>query len=308
MKIIYTFLFYLFGLSLSAQKINGKIHDKQTNEGFEYVHVFIIDPVDASIISYTTTDFDGYFHINEFLQPLKSTQYQIKIADTYLPDTSFIFENDSSFRWLSLDPLKTVDWVTVQYDNNGRVNHVFNMDYDEWVHSSYKTYVDSATAKRQRINDSIDLAYTLEWANWEKEYHRIDSLNKVSQLEHHVGPPPPSPIEHEVFIYMGIDLVMSRPSRGWENWLDQLLKIRGLTPLLKKHRSFYIAFTMEKTEISGNEVEIFNSNGRIIKLPQKALTNIKDTQPEYWELGLRNGRLFTFNRSIQYRMHFIYQE
>lgn len=288
--------------------MNGKIHDKQTNEGFDHVHVFIIDPVDSSILSYTTTDFDGYFHVNELIQPLKSKQYQIKIADTYLPDTSFIFDNDGSFRWLSLDPLKAVDWVTVQYNNNGRVKHGFNLGYDEWVYSSYKTYVDSATAKSQRINDSIDLAYSIEWANWEKENHRIDSLNKISHAEYHIGPPPPSPVEHEVYVYSEIDLVMSNPAKGWENWLDQLLKIPGLKPILKSHRSFYVEFRMEKFQISDDQVEIFNSNGRLIKLPKKVFTDIKDTQPENWELGKRNGRLFTFVPSIKYRIHFIFQE
>lgn len=307
MKIIYTFLFYVFALSLSSQRINGKLHDKQTNDGFEYVHVFIVDPVDASIISYTTTDFDGYFHINEFLQPLKSKQYQIKIADTYLPDTSFIFENDNSFRWLVLDPLKAVDWVTVQYNNIGRVNYSINLDFDEWVYSSYANYVDSATAKLQRFNDSLDLAESIEWDQWEKESSRIDSLNKISEIDYEIGPPPAS-IYHEVAIYDQINLVMSSPSKGWENWLDRLLKIPGLKPVLRSHRSFYLEFTMEKMEISGNPVEIFNSNGKMIKLPKNVFTGIRDSQPEYWELGVRNGRLFTFNRFIKYRIHFIYQE
>lgn len=299
-------LFMLLGRA-SSQGFNGIIVDKRTSAELTQVHVFLIDPVDSMVIGYTQTDFYGSYHFYKPLKPLKSKHYQLRIANIYYADTTLAFTNDSSAKVIQLRPVTSVDWVTVIHSKQGRVKHEIDLDFSPWVYFSYKTYVDSSIAITKRYNDSLEYAYSIRVAEWEKESRKVDSLNKLNVVQYEI-PMYPIANEHEAFFYDEINPVLPKPKVGWEKWMDEMLKIKGLSRLLKNHRSFYIEFGIEPYGKSLNYLEIIKSNGKEFKMSKRLLTSLLESYPESWEMGQPNWRSVKFTSQIKYRMHFIYQE
>jgi len=312
---IFTFIFYTGCTSLFAQGFHGRLIDKKTKDGITDAHIFIVDPVDSSVLSFMKTNWDGYFHFDYTVKPLQSSQYLIRVGDFYLPDTSFLFKNDGSFRMLSLEHLQVVDWVAVNYDwvvvnylHELQYTYNLQMDYKDWVYQSAKSCQDSSQYYYQKMIDSVELAYDREYKAWDKEYHWRDSLIKLGNKEMDIGPPPPVQPVFSAIVFEEVFVESSQPVGGWNGFLDQLMNIRSLGKLFKSHKMFYIEFTLADPDMKVlSDVRVFDSNGNLLKLPKQAYTDLKTVYPTHWLLGKKNGRIFGHRPGVKYRIQFNYQ-
>jgi len=303
-----TLILFFLGVQLSSQGLNGIILDRKTSEELIYAHVFLIDPVDSLVIGYTQTDYNGSYHFHKPLKPLKSNHYQLRIANIYYPDTSLVFTNDGTAKIIQLEPVTSVDWMTVKYNKQGSVKHEIDLDFNSWVYISYNTYVDSSIAITNRFNDSVDYAYSIQVAEWEKEARKVDSLNKLSDVQYEIPMYPPMADEHEAFIYDEIDPVLLTPTGGWAIWIDKLIRIHALRGLLNNMHTFYIEFGIEPNSKSLNYLKIIKSNGKEFKMSKRLLISVVEAYPSSWEMGQPNWRLVKFNSLIKYRMHFVFMQ
>jgi hypothetical protein len=315
LKKIFAFIFYTGCIGLSAQTFNGRLIEKKTSEGIMDAYVFMIDPVDSSVIGFTQTDWNGYYHFEETVKPLRSDQYLLKIADFYLPDTSFLFKDDRSFRMLELERLQVVDWVAVNYDwvvvnylPELKCTYDLQMDYKDWVYHAAKSCQDSSQYYYQKMLDSMHLAYNMEYEAWDKEYHRRDSLIKSGDEQMDIGPPPPVEPWYSDIVFEEIIVEAAQPVDGWKGFLYELMNIRSLRKLFKSHKMFFIEFTLADHSMEVlSDVRVFDSKDKLLKLPKQVYTDFKNVYPTHWLLGKINGRIFRHDPGVKYRIQFRYQ-
>lgn len=271
-------------------------------------YVFMIDPVDSSVVGFTRTDWNGYFHFDENVKPLRSDQYLLKIADFYLPDTSFVFKNDKSFRMVELEYLQAVDWVAVHYDNNLKFDYDLKMNYKDWVYRFEKSCQDSSRYYYQKRLDSVHLAYAMEYEAWDKEYHRLDSLMKAGNKQVDIGPPPPIEPWLGDIVFEEIMVEAAQPIVGWPRFIDDLMNSRILNKQLKSHKSFFVEFTLADHSMEVlSDVQVMDARGKWLKLPQKVYKDLKNMYPTHWQWGKINGRFLKIHPWVKYRIQFTYQ-
>ena len=312
-KIFFTFFILYAGIQGSfCQTIFLEFVEKKSGEPIIDGYSFIIEPVNGTVIGYSTPDIDGNCSFI-LTKPLLSGQFQVRLYNLHLKDTVLTFNYNPGEKYkVEWEVCPSLQWFTIYYNEKGITEYKNELGINENMYVYYSAYYDTLNAGYERENIKKEEEYKNELQLYWKRKAWADSINSLNpQVRAEYMAMPVEPV-YPVY-YAPPASVIFAPEKGEypggdDVFLKKLIDLKTLKPVLSQHKNFRLEFRLHGFEFMADTVIAYDYRNKVMKKNAKIWNEMKPLMQTRWKPMTAFMRPIRLRRDVIYTIEFIYRE